>query len=79
MELSSFVSIILQSEALGMSIADVLHSQAEQMRILRQYRAKEIAQKLPAKMMVPLAFFIFPAILAVLLGPFIPMLLGILE
>lgn len=78
-ELSSFVSVILQSETLGMSIADVLHSQAEQMRIYRQFRAKEIASQLPAKMMLPLVAFIFPALLAVLLGPFVPVLMGILQ
>jgi tight adherence protein C len=76
-ELSSFVAIILQSEQLGMSIADVLHAQAEQMRIQRQYRVKEIAQKLPAKMMIPLALLILPALLAVLLGPSIPAILEI--
>lgn len=78
-ELSSFVAIILQSEALGMSIADVLHSQAAQMRLYRQFRAKEIAQQLPAKMMVPLALFVFPALIAVILGPFFPVLLNILQ
>lgn len=78
-ELSSLIAIILQSEALGMSIADVLHAQAEQMRIYRQYRAKEIAQKLPAKMMLPLALFIFPALWAVILGPTLPSLLDILN
>jgi tight adherence protein C len=50
----------------------VLHSQAAQMRILRQYRAREIANKLPAKMIVPLALLIFPALIAVILGPVIP-------
>lgn len=78
-ELSSFISVIIQSEMLGMSIADVLHSQAEQMRVYRQYRAKEIAQKLPAKMMVPLALFIFPALIAIILGPFLPVLADILD
>ncbi len=76
-EVSSFTAVIIQSEALGMSIADVLHSQAEQMRIQRQYRAKEEAQKLPVKMMVPLALMILPALLAVLLGPTIPAILEI--
>lgn len=76
-ELSSFVAIILQSEQLGMSIADVLHAQAEQMRIQRQYRVKEIAQRLPAKMMIPLALLILPALLAVLLGPTVPAILEI--
>lgn len=76
-EVSSFVAVIIQSEALGMSIADVLHAQAEQMRIQRQYRAKEEAQKLPVKMMIPLALLILPALLAVLLGPTIPAILEI--
>jgi len=60
-----------------MSIADVLHAQAEQMRIQRQYRAKEEAQRLPVKMMIPLALLILPALLAVLLGPTIPAILEI--
>jgi tight adherence protein C len=76
-EISSFVAVIIQSEILGMSIADVLHAQAEQMRIQRQFRAKEEAQKLPVKMMVPLALLILPALLAVLLGPTIPAILEI--
>ncbi len=76
-EVSSFVAVIVQSEILGMSIADVLHTQAEQMRIQRQYRAKEIAQQLPVKMMIPLALLILPALLAVLLGPTIPAILEI--
>jgi tight adherence protein C len=76
-EVSSFVAVIIQSEALGMSIADVLHAQAEQMRIQRQYRAKEEAQRLPVKMMVPLALLILPALLAVLLGPTIPAIMEI--
>ncbi|MDD2923205.1 MAG: type II secretion system F family protein, partial [Anaerolineales bacterium] len=78
-ELSSFVAVILQSEALGMSIADVLHTQAEQMRIYRQYLAKEIAQLLPAKMMMPLVLFIFPALWAVILGPTLPVIMEILK
>jgi tight adherence protein C len=76
-EVSSFVAVIIQSEILGMSIADVLHAQAEQMRIQRQYRAKEEAQRLPVKMMIPLALLILPALLAVLLGPTIPAILDI--
>ena len=78
-ELSSFVAVILQAETLGMSIAAVLQSQAGQMRIYRQYLAKEIAQLLPAKMMIPLVLFIFPALWAVILGPTIPNLMEILK
>ena len=76
-EISSFVALILQTEQLGMSISDTLHAQAEQMRIERRFRAQEQAQKAPTKMLVPMAFLIFPALLAVILGPSIPALLDV--
>jgi len=77
-ELTQFVAILVQAERIGMSYADVLHSQAGQMRILRQLRMREIANKLPAKMIMPLVLLIFPAILVVLIGPAIPQLMGAL-
>jgi tight adherence protein C len=76
-DLTNFITIIVQAEKMGMSYADVLHSQALQMRIMRQYRAKEIANKLPAQMIIPLAVFIFPAIIIVILAPAVPRILGI--
>jgi len=76
-ELTQFVAIIVQAEKIGLSYADVLHSQAEQMRVLRQLRAREIANKLPAKLIIPLAIFIFPAMIAVILGPAIPTILNL--
>jgi tight adherence protein C len=71
-EISSFVALIIQTEQLGMSISDTLHAQAEQMRIERRHRAQEQAQKAPVKMLIPMALLIFPALLAVILGPAIP-------
>ncbi|MCJ7695977.1 MAG: type II secretion system F family protein [Anaerolineaceae bacterium] len=76
-DLTQFITIIIQAEIIGMSYADVLHSQALQMRILRQYRAREIANKLPAKMILPLALMIFPALIAVIVGPAISAILEI--
>lgn len=76
-DLTNFITIIIQAEKMGMSYADVLHSQALQMRVMRQYRAREIANKLPAKMIIPLALFIFPAIIIVILAPAFPRLLNI--
>ncbi len=77
-EIASFVALILQTEQLGMSISDTLHAQAEQMRIERRFRAQEQAQKAPIKMLIPMALLIFPALLAVILGPAIPTLVAIL-
>jgi tight adherence protein C len=73
-EISSFVALIIQTEQLGMSISDTLHAQAEQMRIERRFRAQEQAQKAPIKMLIPMALLIFPALLAVILGPALPTL-----
>ncbi len=74
MELSTFVSLIIQAEQIGMSIAETLHAQAEQMRMFRRFRAEEQIQKIPTKLLFPLAFLIFPSILAVVLGPALPVL-----
>jgi tight adherence protein C len=74
-EFSSFTTIIIQSETLGMKISDVLHSQAEQYRILRLFKAKEIAYRLPARMIVPMALLILPSLLVVILAPLIPSLI----
>jgi tight adherence protein C len=71
-ELSSFVSVILQSDQLGMSIADVLHSQANQMRIERRHWAQEQARKIPVKMLFPMIFLILPALFLIILGPALP-------
>jgi tight adherence protein C len=78
-EISSFVALILQTEQLGMSISDTLHAQAEQMRIERRFRAQEQAQKAPIKMLIPMAILIFPALLAVILGPAIPTLMEVFK
>ncbi len=78
-EIGSFVALILQTEQLGMSISDTLHAQAEQMRIERRFRAQEQAQKAPIKMLIPMAMLIFPALLAVILGPAIPSLMDVFK
>jgi tight adherence protein C len=78
-ELSSFVTLILQADQLGMSISDTLLAQAEQMRAERHLRAEEEARKIPIKMLIPMAFLIFPAIIAIIMGPAIPDLLEFLR
>jgi tight adherence protein C len=71
-ELSSFVAVIIQSDQLGMSIADTLQAQAKQMREERRFRAQEQARKLPLKMLLPMVTLIMPAMFAIVLGPSIP-------
>lgn len=68
-EMTSFVAAVIQSEQLGVSMAQVLRIQSDQMRIRRRQLAEEEAHKAPLKMLLPMAFFIFPALCIVLMGP----------
>jgi tight adherence protein C len=76
-EFSNFVAVIVQADQLGLSIANVLETQATQMRLLRRQRAEELARQAPIKMLFPLIFLIFPAMFAVILGPAVPTLLDL--
>jgi tight adherence protein C len=67
--LRSFVRSVIQGESLGVSIGDILRAVAEDMRKRRRQAAEEQAQKAPIKMLFPLAFFIFPSMFIVILGP----------
>ena len=74
-DIASFVVAINHSEELGTSIGHVLAVHSQEMRIRRRQRAQEAANKVPVKMLFPLALFIFPAMFAVILGPAIPRLM----
>jgi tight adherence protein C len=73
-DLSQFITAIIQADQLGVSIANVLRIQSEQMRMRRRQRAEEQAQKAPLKMLFPMALFIFPSIFVVILAPVVPSL-----
>jgi tight adherence protein C len=68
-EVSSFVSVLVQADALGASIGPVLQSQAERMRVERFQRAEREGARASQKILFPLVLFIFPAVLIVIIGP----------
>jgi tight adherence protein C len=68
-QLSSLAAILVQSERFGTSVATALQEFANWMRDERHLRAEEEAEKLPMKLLFPMALFIFPAILVVAVGP----------
>lgn len=65
----SFVRAMMQGQALGVSVGAILRSLALEMRKRRRAHAEQQAQKAPIKMLFPLVFMIFPAMLVVILGP----------
>ncbi len=68
-ELQTFVLALVQADAFGISIANVLKVQSVEIRTKRRQRAEEQAQKLPVKLIMPLMSCIFPSLFVVLLGP----------
>ncbi len=75
-DVQTFIGAVIQAEQLGVSIGRILRIQSDQMRIRRRQRAEEEAHKAPIKMLIPMAFLIFPS-LCIVLGT--PALLRILQ
>lgn len=68
-ELNTFVSALVQASQLGVPVGGVLREQAAEMRLRRQQRAEEMAQKVPVKILFPVIFFLMPALFVVVIGP----------
>jgi tight adherence protein C len=68
-EVKGFVSAMVQADALGIPIAQVLRVQSREIRTKRRQRAEEKAQKVAVKILVPLIFCILPCLFIAVLGP----------
>lgn len=68
-DVETLVSMLIQAERFGTSIADSLRVHSEHLRTKRRQRAEETAAKISLKLLFPLIFCIFPALMLVLLGP----------
>jgi tight adherence protein C len=68
-ELISLCNVLIQSERFGTSIGQALKAQSDFMRTSRRQKLEGMAARTPVKLVFPLLFLIFPAIMVVLLGP----------
>lgn len=70
-ELTSVVNALIQADQLGTSLASVLTTLSDDLRVKRFQMAEKMALEAPVKMLFPLIGFIFPAVFIILIGPLI--------
>jgi len=68
-DVKSLVTLLIQTDKFGTSIAQALRVHSDSMRTKRRQRAEERAMKLPVKLLFPLILFIFPSLFVAVIGP----------
>ena len=68
-DLKAFVGSMVQADSFGISIAQVLRVQTQEMRTKRRQYAEAKAQQVPVKIMVPLVLCVLPCLFVVIMGP----------
>ncbi len=68
-DIQGLVSMLIQTDKFGTSIAQSLRVHSEALRTKRRQRAEERAHKVSVKLVFPLVFLIFPSMFVVILGP----------
>jgi tight adherence protein C len=68
-DVRTFVSAMVQADAFGIPVGQVLRVQSSEIRIKRRQRAETKAQQVPVKITVPLIFCILPCLFIAVMGP----------
>lgn len=68
-EMTSFVAVLIDAEATGASISQVLKDQSIQMRLERFVRAEKAGARASQLILIPLMLFILPAVFVMVFGP----------
>jgi tight adherence protein C len=68
-DIKALVGILVQTDRFGTSIVSALRTFSDELRTKRRQRAEELSAKVSVKMVPALVFFIFPALMVVILGP----------
>lgn len=68
-DLRNLITMLVQVDQFGTSVANSLRIHSDVMRVTRMQRAEKIAAKIPVNMLLPMVLCIFPGFLAVIIGP----------
>jgi len=77
--LRNLVSMLIQAEQFGTSVARTLRTHSDTLRTQRIQQVEEIAAKTTIKLLFPLVLFIFPSLFLVTLGPAMIVMQGVLK
>lgn len=75
-EITSFVAVLIDAEASGSSISQVLKDQSVQMRLERFVRAEKAGARASQLILLPLMLFILPAVFIMVFGPVVLQMMG---
>ncbi len=75
-EMTSFVAVLIDAEATGASISQVLKDQSIQMRLERFVRAEKAGAQASQLILLPLMLFILPAVFVMVFGPVVVSMIG---
>lgn len=78
-DIRNLSAAIKNSERFGSSMVKTLRTFAETLRVRRQQRAEEMAQKAGTKILFPTLLFIFPAIFLIILGPAVIQIIDVMK
>jgi len=77
-DLKRFARAIMQADAYGVSVSNVVRTQSKDLRAKRRQRAEEKAMKVPVQVLFPLMLCILPVLFIVVLGPAVTNLVAVL-
>ncbi len=75
-EITSFIAVLVDADATGASIGDVLKQQSVQMRVERFTRAEKAGARASQAILIPLMLFILPAVFIMVFGPVVLQFMG---
>lgn len=68
-EVGGLVTMLIQADRFGVSVGRSLRVHSDTVRTKRRQQMEEAAAKIPLKLLFPVLFMIFPAIMVVMAGP----------